>query len=121
MDLLLILVPLGLWLGFLAWPVWALRRWRNLGPWDYIYPVSGFVVWLVLGLMEVGSLISMTNFVVELFLIGCASALIPWIRLGLARRLHAQDAPGQRWLMVLTFVPILLALILRLSLGTLPV
>jgi hypothetical protein len=121
MDILLILVPLGLWFSLLAWPLWALRRWRKTGVWDYIYPVGGFVAWFSLGLMDVGSLISMTNFVVELFLVGCVSVLVPWMRLGMARRLHVDHTRGQRWLIALTFVPILLALILRLSLGTLPV
>jgi len=65
----------------------------------------------------VGSTVSLTNFVVEVFWNAVLSALSPWLRWIL---LKIDTKPVKTFSLFLTFLPILAALLMRLTMPALP-
>ncbi len=97
------------------YPTIALRRYQRITWWDYVYPLTGVIAWFPLS--GVGSTVSLSNFVVELFWIAVLSALLPWGR-WLLSRIEKDQIKTLSFL--LTFVPILAAVVMRLTMPTLP-
>jgi len=107
--------PLIAGVGF--FPTMALRKRQDTTWWDYAYPFTGVVAWVPLGMSGLGATVSMANFVVEVFWIAVFSALMPWGRWLIAR------FEGRRiriFSLVLTFLPLVAALVIRLAMPTLP-
>jgi len=97
------------------YPTVALRKYQPITWWDYVYPLTGVIAWFPL--TGVGATVSLSNFVVEMFWIAVLSALLPWGRWLLSRIKKNQT---QTLSFLLTFLPILAAIVMRLTMPTLP-
>jgi len=97
------------------YPTVALRKHQRTTWWDYVYPFTGVAAWFLL--LGVGSTATLSNFVVEVFCVAVLSALLPWVRW-----LLSGTGKGQIITLsfLLTFLPILAAVIMRLTMPTLP-
>lgn len=87
------------------------------GIWDYVYPVTGISTWTILYASGAGSMVSGTNFLYETFWIFSGSIIIPWIRLALS---FAKYRPIAVISLMFTFIPVVLAVSLRLLMPSLP-
>ena len=98
-------------------PTVMLRKQQRMTWWDFVYPFAGVAAWVPLSMSNVGSTVSLSNFVVEVFWIAVVSVAIPWARWGLSRfqRENLNALP-----LVLTFLPIIVAVVIRLTMPTLP-
>ncbi len=85
--------------------------------WDYAFPVLGPLLWFILSWFHVGSDISNNNFLLEMFGVLMVSITVPWIRFAVLY-LKSRVAPTISF--VLTFAPMAMALLLRLTTSTLP-
>ncbi len=97
-------------------PTLLLRKQGKTTWWDWIHPFTGVIAWFPLAVFEVGSKVTLSNFAIEVLAIALLSAVIPWARLLLSRW------PGgtvRLFSILLTFLPILSALLLRLTMPTL--
>ena len=101
--------------GVAICPTLAMRKRQRSTWWDYVYPFTGVAGWFLLS--GVGSTVSLSNFVVEVFWIAVLSVLIPWLRWMLSR-VEAQQIKTLS--LLLTFLPILAAVLMRLTMPTLP-
>lgn len=90
----------------------------NVTVWDYIFPLVGMPLWFVLRQLGVGDNISITNFAFEVFLIMILSTATPWMRYYLA---YCQSKTVAFISFSLTFVPVLVTFVLRLTVPLLPV
>ena len=97
------------------YPMLTLQKRQRTTLWDYVYPLSGVAAWFVLS--GVGSTPSLSNFVVEVFCIFILSALLPWVRLLLPRAEKYQIGTLS---FLLTFLPIVASVTMRLTMPTLP-
>jgi hypothetical protein len=100
-----------------AFPMNAMRKRQHMSWWDYICPFTGVVVWFPLSMLDVGSAVSLSNFVVEVFCIVLVSAALPWIRWVSS---HFEKDGFKKVSFILTFLPIIVAVIIRLTMPTLP-
>ena len=98
-------------------PMVKLQKGRRTTWWDYAYPFAGVATWFSLAMANVGSTVSLSNFVVEVFWIAVISVAVPWIRWLLSRFLNEKV---KLWSFVLTFLPIIAALAIRLTMPTIP-
>ena len=98
-------------------PTVMLRKIRPTTWWDFTFLFTGVAAWFPLAMFGVGSTVSLTNFVVEVFWIAVVSVAAPWTRWILAR---FQGEQFKAWSFVLTFLPMFLAVVLRLTMPTLP-
>jgi hypothetical protein len=101
--------------GVTAFPMLALRKRKNMTLWDYIYPFTGIVAWFLIS--GTGSTVSLSNLVVELFWIAVISAAVPWACWILS---GFDGKPLKAWSLLLTFLPIIAAVVIRLTVPTLP-
>ncbi len=85
--------------------------------WDYAFPVLGPMLWFVLCWFHVGSDISNNNFLLEMFGVLMVSITVPWIRFVILF-LKSRAAPMISF--ALTLAPMAMALLLRLTISTLP-
>ena len=98
-------------------PTVMLRKIARTTWWDVTYPFTGVAAWFPLAMFNVGSTVSLSNFVVEVFWIAVVSVAVPWARWILTRfQLEQLKACS----FILTFLPMVLAVVLRLTLPTLP-
>ena len=100
--------------GIAAFPMLALRKRKKMILWDYIYPFTGMVTWFLISGM--GSTVSLSNLVVELFWIAVISAAMPWARWTLS---GFDSKHFKAWSLLLTFLPIIAAVVIRLTVPTL--
>jgi hypothetical protein len=105
------------WLLLSVAPVQLSRRNGRITWWDYLSPFLGIVAWFGLSMAGVGSIASLSNFAVECFWIIIVSVVVPWCRWGLSFK---KEKVFQNVSFALSFVPILLAVILRLTVPSLP-
>lgn len=109
----------ALWFLLIAavaiFPMLALRKQQRTTWWDDVYPFTGVIAWFPLS--GVGSTVSLSNFVVEVFWIAVLSVLIPWVRWFLSR-IETKQIKALSF--SLTFLPILAAVAMRLTMPTLP-
>ena len=98
-------------------PAWLTFRKRvRWYPWDYGVPLYGVVCWIVLVMLHVGNPASLSN-IVEVFFIGVASSLSPWIRVAFP----GKEGAGQKWSSFLSLaLSPSVAFVLRLTMPTLP-
>jgi len=85
--------------------------------WDFAFPVLGPILWFVLAWFHVGSDISNNNFLLEMFGVLMVSITVPWARFAL---LYLKSKLAHILSFCLTFAPIAMALLLRLTTSTLP-
>ncbi len=85
--------------------------------WDYAFPILGVPLWYVLQAVGIGDGVSMTNFILELFLILVVSISIPWIRFVLT---FSNAGVVSNISFLLTFFPLIVAISLRLTVPLLP-
>ena len=84
---------------------------------DYGVAAYGFIVWILLLMLNIGSTASLSNFVIEVFWIFIASIASPWIRVVFP----GKDEKNSKLSSVLCLLlPIVVAIVLRLSVPTLP-
>jgi len=101
--------------GIAIYPMLALRKHQRTTWWDYAYPFTGVIAWFSLGMSNIGSTVSLSNFVVEVFWIAVLSVVTPWGRWLLSRKEMVQALS-----FLLTFLPIVAAVVIRLIMPTLP-
>ena len=101
----------------ILFPVSAMRKRQKTTWWDYVYPFTGIVAWFPLGISNVGSIVSLSNFVVEVFFIAVISVIMPWVRWLLSKTEKEQIKALS---FSLTILPIVTAVIIRLTMPTLP-
>jgi len=85
--------------------------------WDYTFPVIGVPLWYVLQGFHVGDKVSMTNFIIELFLILLVSITVPWIRFVMT---FARAKFVSTISFFLTFLPVVVTIGLRFTVPLLP-
>ncbi len=85
--------------------------------WDYVFPFLGILFWFILRACDVGDDVSMINFIIEMTLILLVSAITPWLRFALR---YAKTRLVSTFSFFLTFLPIGVAICLRLTLPLLP-
>ncbi|MEN8189085.1 MAG: hypothetical protein ABFS19_04510 [Thermodesulfobacteriota bacterium] len=85
--------------------------------WDYVFPYLGVPFWFLLRELGVGDVVSSSNFLVEMFCILMASAAAPWIRFGLTF-INSKSIP--KLSLALTFLPLVVALLVRMVIPELP-
>ena len=93
---------------------------RNRCPvvgWDYLYPFSGVVIWIGLLALELGSRMSLSNFI-EAFWIALFSILISWVRLSVL--FFTKRMGLSLWVSILLLMPSLFAIAVRFMTPTLP-
>jgi hypothetical protein len=98
-------------------PTILLRKLQNTNWWDYAYPLTGVIAWFSLAMARIGSTVTLSNFVIEVFSVAAVSMIILWVRWFLAR---LQNGKLDVVLYLMTFLPITLALVIRLSMPSLP-
>ena len=103
--------------GVAIFPMSALRKSQRMAWWDWDYPFTGVVAWFPLAMSNIGSTVSLSNFVVEVFWIAVLSVVIPWGRWLLSR---VERKQFETLSLFLTFLPILAAVVIRLTMPTLP-
>lgn len=103
--------------GVAVFPMLALRKRQRTTWWDYVYPFTGVMAWFPLGISNIGSTVSLSNFVVEVFWIAVLSVVIPWGR-WLMSRVERKEITVLSFAM--TFLPMVAAVIIRLTMPTLP-
>jgi threonine/homoserine efflux transporter RhtA len=103
--------------GIAGFPMLALRKRQSTTWWDYVYPFTGIIAWFPLGMSNVGSTVSLSNFVVEMFWIAVLSVVIPWGRWFISKSERKQIKALS---LALTFLPIVAAVVIRLTMPTLP-
>jgi hypothetical protein len=97
------------------YPTVALQKCQHTTWWDYVYPFTGVVAWFLL--LGVGSTATLSNFVVEVFCMAVLSALLPWGRWLLS---GSEKDQIKMLSFLLTFLPILAAVVMRLTMPELP-
>ena len=117
-ELLVSFIVLYLMLSAVALvpPVITKTRYR-ITWWDYVFPLLGMPLWLILRGIHVGDDISTTNFAFEVFFILVLSVAVPWIRYYLG---YCQAKIVAYLSYALTFLPIIMVFILRLTVPRLP-
>jgi hypothetical protein len=85
--------------------------------WDYVYPLLTMPFWFALWKLHIGDDISATNFAFEVFFLLILSVATPWIRYYLA---YSKTKMVAYLSNALTFLPITITLIMRLSVPYLP-
>ena len=103
--------------GIAIYPTLALRKCQRMTWWDYAYPFTGVIAWFPLGISNIGSTVSLSNFAVEVFWIAVLSVIIPWGRWLLS---IVERKQGNALSRLLTILPIVAAVIIRLTMPTLP-
>ena len=85
--------------------------------WDYIYPFLGILIWFLLVTFGVGKIVSTSNLLVETFAIFIASLLMPWLS-------YSLRMTDQKFLTIISnifkIIPLILAILLRLWMKTMP-
>ena len=103
--------------GISLYPMRALRKRQHTTWWDNVYPFTGIVAWFSLGLANIGSTASLSNFVIEVFWVAVLSVVIPWVRWLLPR---AERKSMVALSFLLTSLPIIAAVVIRITMPTLP-
>lgn len=85
--------------------------------WNYVFPVAGFASWMILYASGAGDMVGATNFLYETFLVFTVSVCLPWIRFLLS---YFRNKYIAVFSLVLTFIPVVLAVALRLLMPCLP-
>lgn len=111
------LIATAVWFFLIVFPLIALCRHQPVTWWDYVYPFVGIPVWFGLTMVRVGATASLANFVVEVFWIAVAAVVVPWARWILT---WTGRARFKRVSMGLAFLPVIVAVTIRLFMPTLP-
>jgi hypothetical protein len=105
-------------IAFFSWPAitWT-KKYKTLHIWDYVYPFVGIPLWIILLLLDMGQTASLSNFVVENFWITVVSIITPWLVMFLYR---SKTKMTHRIAKILTWLPVVFTLALRILINTLP-
>lgn len=85
--------------------------------WDYVFPFIGIPLWFILRAFHMGKEVSESNFIIEIFIVLIASIATPWLRFFLTfikARVFSYIS------VLLTMVPVLVTVLLRLVMPFLP-
>lgn len=93
-----------------------LRKQKRVTWWDFTYPYTGIIGWIILSVFQIGSTMSLSNLAIEVFWIAVASIPAPWILLLMFRFFEKRPILP----FVFTLVPIIVAIFIRLTMPTLP-
>ena len=85
--------------------------------WDYVYPFLGVPIWMVLSFWDKGSTASLSNLIVEIFWISVVSVAVPWVRYLFT---FIRTKKIYSFSLILTVLPVIVAIVIRLSMPTLP-
>lgn len=97
--------------------VQPIKRRKRVTWWDYSFPYAGIIVWFLLLIGGAGKTASLSNFVIEVFWIALVSIIIQWLVVGV----YCMSKPASFILgRILTSFPIITAIIIRLTVETLP-
>ncbi len=111
----------GFWFVLIAalgiFPYVRLQQRQTITLWDYLSLFGGIAAWFLLVTAGIGRVATLSNFIIEAFAVVVISVIIPWLRWGASLRKRPFDA---RWSFVLTLLPILTALVIRLFMPSLP-
>jgi hypothetical protein len=112
---------IGFWLVLIAalgiFPYIKLQQQQAITLWDYLSLFLGLVVWFLLVTIDVGRVATLSNFVIEVVVVVVISVAIPWLRWALSVRNRPVNA---KWSFVLTLLPVLSSLVIRLLMPSLP-
>lgn len=98
-------------------PILLCRKKVKITWWDYTFPYLGAPLWFGLREIGFGDTVTISNLLVELFLVLLVSEAASWIRYGLTfSRLKVMETIS----FVLTFMPIVMALFIRWVMPELP-
>jgi len=109
--ILLLLIAVLVWA-----PTAMIRKHGSTTLWDFIYPFTGVIVWILLCALNVGSTMSLAN-IIEPLWIAALSITVPWGRWLMSRFLEKQVKVLS---LALTLLPMVVAVIIRLVTPTLP-
>jgi len=98
-------------------PILLCRKRIKVTWWDYCFPYLGVPLWFILREIGFGDIVTISNLLVEMFLVLLASEAASWIRYGLS---FAQSRLWERVSFVLTFLPIATAIFVRWAMPELP-
>lgn len=111
----------GFWFVLIAalgiYPYVRLQQRQTITLWDYLSLFGGMAAWFLLVAVGIGRVATLSNFVVESFVVAVISVIIPWLRWGVSLRKRPLEG---RWSLVLTLLPLFAALVIRLSMPSLP-
>jgi hypothetical protein len=85
--------------------------------WDFTYPFAGVAAWIILSAFDIGATMSLSNLAIEVFGIAVASIFLPWVLWFMSRLVKKQP---KKLSFVFTLLPIIVAVIMRLTMPTLP-
>jgi len=98
-------------------PILLSRNKMKVSWWDYCFPYLGAPLWFILREFDVGGAISISNLLVEMFCVLLASEAASWIRYGLT---FTSSKVFRSISFFLTFLPIIMAVFIRLVMPELP-
>lgn len=98
-------------------PILLCRKRVKVTWWDYCFPYLGAPLWFILREIGFGDAVTISNLLVEMFLVLMVSELASWIRYGLS---FVQSRFWERVTFVLTFSPIATAIFVRWVMPELP-
>jgi hypothetical protein len=112
------LVPI-LAIVLFSFPAWIFFRSRvHWYIWDYGVPIYGVIIWFLMEYLRIGrDLASLSNFVVEIFWILVASIISIWLRVIFPGKENKTSRISST---VSVLIPIVIAIILRLTMPWLP-
>lgn len=93
------------------------KKYKTLSKWDYTYPYTGIPLWFALTMFGIGKTASLSNFVVENFWITVVSISTPWIFFFLYK---IKNKSTDMIANILTVLPIVFTITLRLFIESLP-
>ena len=94
-----------------------IKRRKSLIWWDYTFPYAGIITWFLLLISGAGETASLSNFVIEIFWIALFSIIVQWMVVGLSFMSKPISSILGR---ILTSLPIVASIIIRLTVETLP-
>jgi hypothetical protein len=97
--------------------VHLIKRRKSLTWWDYSFPYAGIIVWFLLLIGGAGKTASLSNFVIEVFWIALVSIIMQWLVVGVSFTSHPASSILGR---ILTSLPIITSIIIRLTVETIP-
>ena len=93
------------------------RNYKKISKWDYLYPYLGIPLWFILVTLKIGKTATLANFAVENFYILIISIGTPWIIFILYKITNKANNLIAK---ILTVLPIIFTILLRLIIESLP-
>jgi hypothetical protein len=115
------LVSLPVIIAFLIFvgipPIRLSKKYIEIHWWDYALPAIGLPVWIFLTFVEVGKTASLSNMVIEVFIVLAISVIIPWARYLI---LYLNKNVASVIYQIMYLIPFAVAILIRMYMPTLP-